>query len=200
MAKPRRTAQVRTQARQQRLRERSTVFAAGLSALTTFLAGLAIFITLASLPGTAVRNLWLLLTVNGQVSPSSPLYRTLFTQIERQEALFFSPVCLLIGGLALGRLVPRRIPRPRLLRAAGVVAVGVVLACVLFRWGLILWGQQGHLQAGELDARTETTQAVCSIGWIAAYLVGVWFGGLWRDAGRSAEADTSETGSLSLTR
>ena len=200
MVKPRKTARTRTYARQRRLRERSTVFAASLSASTVLLVGLLTFIVLTNIPGTAIRNFWLLVMVNGQVSPSSELYRSLFAQIERQEALFVSPICLLAGGLVLGRLMPRRIPRPRLLRTAALVAVGVVVACVLFRWSLILWGQHGRLHAGEIDTQIELTQVVCSLGWIIAYLVGTWIGVQWRDVGHHAEENHSKTDTLSLSR
>lgn len=189
MAQSRTTARTRTDARRQRQREQSAALAAGFSVLTIFLVATLTFLILLNLPGTPVRNFWLLLTVNGQVSPNSQLYRDLFAQIERQEALFVTPFCLLIGGLALGRLMPKRIPRLRLLRTAGIVTVGVVLACILFRWGLILYGQQGHLRAGELDTQVALTQTACSLGWIIAYLIGTWVGVLWRDAGHRNDAD-----------
>ncbi len=200
MAKPRKTAQARTEARRRRLQERSTVHAASLSALAVFVVGLTVFTVLAILPGTPVRNFWLLVTVNGQVSPRSDLYQSLFAQIERQEVLFVSPLCLLCGGLTLGRLTPRRIPGLRLLRAAGIVAVGVVLACVIFRWGLILYGQQGHLQAGELNTQVEKTQLACSLGWIIAYLAGTGVGVRWRDSGFQRQLDAAEGSRFSLSR
>jgi hypothetical protein len=199
MIQSRNPARQRRRARQQRARERSAVIAAGLSVAAILIVGLGYFFIEANIPGTAVRNFLLLVITNGQVSPRSELYRALFAHIEMEDALIASPLSLLCGGLVLGRLIPSRFTRARLMRIATVVSVGVILAFMFFVWGLIIAGQHGHLRPGEVDTHKAWVQTACAFGWIAAYLVGAWCGVAWRDRRERAGAASLSGQSPSIT-
>lgn len=192
MAKPRTTAQTRKQARLQRERERTAITAIMLSIATVFVVALASFIVMANTHGSALFNLWKGLQADVPISPRSALYAQLLSQVEYQEALIITPLSLLCGGIALGRLISPKFTRLRLLRVATAVSAGVLAACLLFRWTLIIAGQNWHLRAGEIDTRLELTQAACMVGWMVAYLLGTWLGVLWRDASHPREPKTPQ--------
>ena len=189
MAKPRKTSQARTRARLQRERERTPAFAVSLSIATIFLVALIAVIVMCNTYGTALYNLFQGLMAQ-TLSPRSVLYGQIISQVEFQEAVIFTPISLLCGGIALGRLISTRFTRIRLLGIAATASAGVLMACLLFRWTLLLVAQHGHLFAGEITSRLVLTQIGCTVGWIAAYLLGTWLGVLWRDQGRPKIANS----------
>ena len=95
--------------RRQRRQERSVSAAAGWSVFVVFLAVVVIAWVEVSTPGSSLRDFWQLVFVNGQVSTISPLYQRFYGDLVRQDIFLVTPVSLLLGGLAFGRLCPHYI-------------------------------------------------------------------------------------------
>ncbi len=162
-----------------RLRRERTLFAAALwSAGVTVLVALGIFVAQWTTPGTALRNLIDLELYNRAVRPDNPLMARFLTQVQTQEALYFTPLTMLCGGLALGCLAPRAAGKRRVLGAALKVGLTVLALCLLTSWGESLYAQGWHLRPHEIDRELLLVQGGLLLGWTAVYLLGTLLG-LW---------------------
>ena len=167
--------------RKRRIRERPLWQAALWSVAVTMALGLLAFQVAVRWPGTPLHNFWELVVVNGQVSPTNPLISQFLEQVRWQDVLIETLLCLMGGGIALGRLAPRSATRGRVLGAGVGGAALVVVIILALSWTLEARQRGGHLDGGDIDAQLVATQ----LGWIAvwtlAYLAGALAGLRWRD-------------------
>lgn len=180
--------------RQRRVRERSVGAALGWSLLAVLALALLVFEAELHWPNSSLNNLWNLLVVNGQVSPSNPLIAQYLGEINRQDLVFLSYACLFGGGVTLGLLAPRTAPRRRVLLAAAVGTGGIVAVCLASAWSLQLWMQRGHLQPHQIDALLVGTQLGWAVSWVLVYIAGAVLALKGRDRHRAAEREADTLG------
>ena len=142
-------------------------------------------------PGTPLHNFWELMVVNGQVSPTNPLIDQFLEQVRGPDVLIETLLCLLGGGIALGRLAPRSAARGSVLRAGVGGAALVVVIILTLSWTLEVVQLRGHLSAGTIDAQLVATQFGWIVVWTLAYLVGTLAGLRWRDRQASSAQDAA---------
>lgn len=183
------TARVRRARARAKRRERplGAAICAGLA--VTVGVGLVILIVQLLIPGSFLRDYFLLLQHSQSATlPLSPLAQQLSEKLAREEALFATPFSLLCGGLILGRCAPRYAPRPRVLVAAGLMAFGILAVSLSFLWvdNLTTTALLNKHEGGAISHPTAPlayllTQALWGVAWIAACVLGARLGLWWRD-------------------
>lgn len=177
--------------RKRRVRERPLWQAALWSVVVTMALGILTFQVAVQWPGTPLHNFWELMVVNGQVSPTNPLIDQFLEQVRGPDVLIETLLCLLGGGIALGRLAPRSAARGSVLRAGVGGAALVVVIILTLSWTLEVVQLRGHLSAGTIDAQLVATQFGWIVVWTLAYLVGTLAGLRWRDRQASSAQDAA---------
>lgn len=183
------TARVRRARARAKRRERPLGAAISAGLAVTVGVGLVILIVQLLIPGSFLRDYFLLLQHSQSATlPLSPLAQQLAEEAAREEALFATPFMLLCGGLTLGRLAPRYAPRRRVLGAGGLMAFGIIAVCVAFLWivNLVIRGILNAHEGGFISHPTAPVgylvrQGLWGLGWIAVGTFGTWLGLWWRD-------------------
>lgn len=170
-------------------RERPLGTAICLGLAVTVGVGLVILLVQLLLPGSFLRDYFLLLRHSQSATlPLSPLAQQLAEEAAREEALFATPFSLLCGGLALGLCAPRYAPRRRVLVSGGLMAFGILAVSLTFLWvdnlyttNIINQHEGGFISHPTAPVGYLVRQALWGLGWIAACVLGVWLGLRWRD-------------------
>lgn len=178
-------------------RERPFGAAVGWAVAATLGVGLLILGVQLLLPSSAVHNMYLLAHYNS--SPTlrdDPLFQQWMDAINREEALFATPLCLLCGGLTLGWLAPTYAGRGRVLRVAALFAFAVVAVSLAFVWPTAIVQQNrlneagGHIVQVSIPPELMVRQAILTALWIGVCVIGAW-GGLW--ARRRGQTNSTQT-------
>ena len=184
------TTQKRTALRgRAKKRERPLGAAIGWGLAVTLGVGLVILTVQLLVPGTFLRNYYLLLLhAPSATLPLSPLTRQLSEEVAREEALFSTPLSLLCGGLTLGRLAPRYAGRRRVLAAGAIMAFGVLAVSLSFLWADNIYTTRFfNVHEGGVTAHPTAPadylvrQSLWGLLWIAVSVLGTWLGLRLRD-------------------
>ncbi len=166
-------------------RERPLGAAVGWAVAATLAVGLIILGIQLLVPSSAIHNMYLLSHYNS--SPTlrdDPLFEQWMADINREEALFATPLSLLCGGLTLGWLAPAYAGRRRVLRVAAVLAFAVVAVSLAFVWPAAIIQQNRLNEAGgrivqvSIPPELMVRQAILTVLWIGVCVGGAW-AGLW---------------------
>ena len=152
--------------------------------VATLAAGIVIALALVLIPGTAEHQfVSLVFGIHSATLPLNPLYQEWSEKLQEADALFGTPLSLLCGGLALGRLAPSYASRRSVLLSGGALGFGVVAASIAFVWvvGLVNQNALNHQQGGQqviITAPPEliVKQAIIAVLWTAVCVLGTWLG------------------------
>ena len=189
----RKTAQGK--ARRGKKREQPLGIAIVLGLAATLAAGIVIAVVSVLLPGTPAHQFYSLAQhIHSATLPLDPLYQEWFEKMSEEDTLFGTPVSLLCGGFALGRLAPSYADRLRVLISGGLMGFGVIAAAVAFEWvsGTLSQSTLNHMEGGQqvnitLPSELIAKLIVVAIFWTAICVFGTWLGLLLREWARQAQ-------------
>ena len=196
-----RTASIRTtaeakagqgKARRGRKREQPLGVAIALGLAATLAAAIVIALASVLVPGTPAHKFYSLVAhIHSATLPLDPLYQEWFEKMSEEDTLFGTPVSLLCGGFALGRLAPNYADRLRVLISGGLMGLGVIAAAVAFEWvlGTLSQSTLNHMEGGQqvnitLPSELIAKLIVVAVFWTAVCVFGTWLGLRGRERAR----------------
>jgi len=129
-------------------------------------------------PYTVASHLMGMYTIGPMLPASSELLQTWTGDLGTEEALLWTPLSLLVGGLVVGFLAPSRITLGGRALAAAKVGFGFAFACFAFVWLAELISFQFRPPAYLFSAQYILAQLICFVMWTAVAAVGGVLGGL----------------------
>lgn len=170
-------------------RERPLGAAVGLALAAIFAVGLVLLVAQLLWPGSTVRNFFLLsLHASSATLPLDPLYQQYKESLNRQEALFDSPLSFGCGGLVLGLLAPRYATRRRVLITSALMALGLLVVLLGFTWidalhnvNALADNEGGRVARLGAPLDYVLRQTLWGLGWTAVCVGGTWSGMRARD-------------------
>lgn len=178
--------------------------AVGVALAATFAVGLVLLVAQLLWPGSTVRNFFLMsLHASSATLPLDPLYQQYKESINRQEALFDSPLAFGCGGLVLGLLAPRYAARRRVLITGALMALGLLVVLLGFTWVDAVYNTNA-LAANEggkvarLGAPLDYVlrQTLFGLYWTALCVGGTWVGMRVRDRRMTPSTPAAASGRI----